>query len=54
MAEQDNDLLFNKAEMMNTAFQYVSENHGHFDCFYFHDVDSLSEDDRTMYVCQGK
>ena len=50
VAEQDDDDTFNKAQLMNTAFNYLSNNTD-FDCFYFHDVDLLGEDDRIIYKC---
>ena len=54
LVEQDDKDIFNKAQLMNTAFSYVVNNStNNFNCFIFHDVDLLSEDDRTMYKCSG-
>nr|XP_002124765.3 beta-1,4-galactosyltransferase 3-like [Ciona intestinalis] len=54
VVEQDNDYTFNKGLLMNLGFQYVM-NSTNFtaDCFFFHDVDTLSENDRTLYLCKG-
>ena len=52
VAEQNDDNPFNKAQMMNTAFNYVIDNYDDvFNCVVFHDVDMLGEDDRAMYKC---
>jgi len=42
--------VFNKASLMNVAF-VVARAFADFDCFIFHDVDMLPEDDRNFYVC---
>ncbi len=42
--------LFNKALIMNAAFEEVKKM-ARFDCYIFHDVDLLPEDDRNLYVC---
>ena len=52
MVEQDDQDIFNKDQMMNTAFQYIV-NHTDFDCVIFHDVDLFSENDRLIYKCPG-
>ena len=38
---------------MNTAFQYAQEV-ASFDCYIFHDVDIIAEDDRILYGCRGR
>ena len=38
---------------MNTAFNYARELMA-FDCYIFHDVDVIAEDDRILYTCRGK
>ena len=53
VVEQDDKEIFNKAQIMNSAFKYVINNTD-FDCIFFHDVDLLSEDDRLLYKCRGK
>ena len=38
---------------MNTAFRYAVDA-AKFDCFIFHDVDIIAEDDRIIYGCRCK
>jgi len=35
---------------MNAAF-VIARSYAHFDCYVFHDVDMLPEDDRNFYTC---
>ena len=35
---------------MNAGF-IEARNHADFDCYIYHDVDMLPEDDRNFYVC---
>ena len=44
------EAIFNKAMTMNAGFVEV-RSRGDFDCFIFHDVDMLPEDDRNFYGC---
>uniref|UniRef100_H2ZJ93 Galactosyltransferase N-terminal domain-containing protein n=1 Tax=Ciona savignyi TaxID=51511 RepID=H2ZJ93_CIOSA len=55
VVEQDDQNTFNKGLLMNIGFRYVTNNSTNFrpNCVFFHDVDSLSEDDRTLYNCTG-
>ena len=53
VAEQNDNDEFNKAQLMNSAFKYVTKHYPEFDCFAFHDVDTLSEDDRALYRCDA-
>ena len=53
VVKQEDDFTFNKAQLMNTAFNYIIE-HTDFECIFFHDVDMISEDDRLIYKCTGK
>jgi len=67
VAEQYDNRSFNKAQIMNAAFEEITSNYktyGHpldldhqktlqpFDCFVFHDVDMLMENDHNLYMCQ--
>ena len=62
VAEQFDDGSFNKAQIMNAAFKEITTNYkryGHpqegsrkFDCFVFHDVDMLVENDHNVYMCE--
>jgi len=50
------DLKFNRGMLMNIGFveahlQNKIRNESQFDCFVFHDVDLLPEDDRNSYSC---
>ena len=38
---------------MNTAFNYARDLLS-FDCYIFHDVDVIAEDDRILYTCRGR
>ena len=40
-------------QLMNTAFEYARKV-ASIDCFIFHDVDVIAEDDRILYACRGK
>ncbi|XP_065063165.1 beta-1,4-galactosyltransferase 1-like [Rhopilema esculentum] len=50
VVEQIDDKPFNKGKMMNVGFQH-SQKYNDFDCFVFHDVDMIPEDDRNDYGC---
>ena len=47
---QHSPSVFNKAAMMNLGF-VEARMLGDFDCFFFHDVDMLPENDRNYYIC---
>ncbi|XP_076820561.1 beta-1,4-galactosyltransferase 2-like isoform X1 [Clavelina lepadiformis] len=54
VVEQDDNLTFNKGQVMNSAFKYIKGKYGkEFDCYFFHDVDTIGEDDRITYRCKG-
>ena len=42
--------LFNRAKLLNIGFDYAAKLN-EFDCFIFHDVDLLLQDDRAIYHC---
>ncbi|XP_076821547.1 beta-1,4-galactosyltransferase 2-like isoform X2 [Clavelina lepadiformis] len=53
VVEQSGNGTFNKGRLMNTGFLYAkNEAKTHFDCYIFHDVDMLPEDDRNLYSCE--
>ncbi|XP_052807475.1 beta-1,4-N-acetylgalactosaminyltransferase bre-4-like [Mya arenaria] len=53
VAEQYGNQAFNKGRVMNAAFLEVSKM-SDFDCFIFHDVDLIPEDDRITYLCDDR
>ncbi|XP_021922372.1 beta-1,4-N-acetylgalactosaminyltransferase bre-4-like isoform X3 [Zootermopsis nevadensis] len=48
--EQGGDGPFNRAMLMNVGFVEALKLYS-YDCFIFHDVDLLPEDDRNLYTC---
>ncbi|KAL5010140.1 hypothetical protein ScPMuIL_012445 [Solemya velum] len=50
LVEQFGNDTFNKGRIMNAAFGEAIRTQD-FDCFVFHDVDLIPEDDRNMYSC---
>jgi beta-1,4-galactosyltransferase 1 len=50
ISEQAGNGTYNKGVLMNAAFIYASSEYD-FQCFVFHDVDLIPEDDRNMYSC---
>jgi len=50
VVEQKQPPTFNRAALMNVGFVEARAS-ANFDCFIFHDVDKLPEDDRDFYVC---
>lgn len=52
VVEQAEPEVFNKAMLMNAGFSEASKV-APFDCYIFHDVDMLPEDDRNFYVCSS-
>ncbi|XP_052809114.1 beta-1,4-N-acetylgalactosaminyltransferase bre-4-like [Mya arenaria] len=50
VVEQYGNKTFNKGRLMNIGFTEARK-HDEFDCFIFHDVDLIPEDDRNMYTC---
>ncbi|XP_044253654.1 beta-1,4-galactosyltransferase 4 isoform X2 [Tribolium madens] len=50
IVEQDGDGPFNRAMLMNIGFKEALKIRN-YDCFIFHDIDLLPEDDRNLYTC---
>ena len=50
VVEQLGNDIFNKGRLMNTGYQHASNASGvNFDCYIFHDVDMLLENDKNIY-----
>ena len=41
---------FNRAKLLNVGFHEASSEYD-FECFTFHDIDLIPEDDRILYTC---
>lgn len=50
IVEQNGNEPFNRAMLMNVGFKEALK-FNDFQCFIFHDVDLLPEDDRNLYTC---
>jgi len=53
VVEQKEPAIFNRGSLMNVGF-IEARSFADFDCFIFHDVDMLPEDDRNFYVCSSQ
>ncbi|TKR64209.1 hypothetical protein L596_024782 [Steinernema carpocapsae] len=51
--DQSENQTFNKAKLMNMGFVEARKLYN-WDCFIFHDVDMIPENDRNMYTCADK
>jgi hypothetical protein len=47
---QEKNIRFNRALLMNVGFVEAMKQYD-YQCFIFHDVDLLPEDDRNLYTC---
>ncbi|KAF0310556.1 Beta-1,4-N-acetylgalactosaminyltransferase bre-4 [Amphibalanus amphitrite] len=50
IVEQDGSDMFNRASLLNAGAMEAIKQYD-FQCFVFHDVDLLMEDDRNLYTC---
>lgn len=50
IVEQKEEQTFNRAKLMNVGFAEANKLYD-FQCYIFHDVDLLPEDDRNLYSC---
>ena len=48
---QDQSSPFNRGMLLNIGYKEAERLGQHHDCYIFHDVDLLPEDDRNMYSC---
>lgn len=48
--EQYGNYKFNRAKLMNVGFLEAMKQYD-YECFIFHDVDLIPEDDRNLYTC---
>ena len=53
IVEQNGDEKFNKGRIINAAFLEALK-HYDYQCFIFHDVDLIPDDDRILYTCPEK
>lgn len=51
IVEQAGNQPFNRAMLMNVGAAEAVKQHGDYQCYIFHDVDLLPEDDRNLYTC---
>lgn len=53
VVEQIPDQTFNRAKLMNVGYAVASQIYD-WQCYIYHDVDLLPEDDRNLYSCPEK
>lgn len=51
LIEPNEDLVFNRGLLMNIGFLESIKDYDKWDCFIFHDIDMLPEDQRIIYKC---
>ncbi len=54
VVEQSNTGPFNRAMLMNVGAAEALRHRKSTQCFIFHDVDLLPEDDRNLYTCPSQ
>ncbi|KAL7838050.1 hypothetical protein AOLI_G00264540 [Acnodon oligacanthus] len=50
---QAGDSTFNRAKLLNVGYLEALKDYS-WDCFIFHDVDLVPENDRNLYTCEGQ
>ncbi|XP_061591608.1 beta-1,4-galactosyltransferase 4-like [Cololabis saira] len=50
VVNQAGDATFNRAKLMNVGYLEALKDHS-WDCFIFHDVDLIPENDKNVYIC---
>ncbi|CAL8267514.1 unnamed protein product [Merluccius merluccius] len=51
--QQAGDATFNRAKLLNVGYLEALKDHD-WDCFIFHDVDLVPENDRNLYMCDSQ
>lgn len=51
--QQAGDVTFNRAKLLNVGYLEALKDHS-WDCFIFHDVDLVPENDRNLYICDNQ
>ncbi|XP_072302338.1 beta-1,4-galactosyltransferase 4 [Eucyclogobius newberryi] len=51
--EQAGDATFNRAKLLNVGYLEALKDHN-WDCFIFHDVDLVPENDHNLYMCDNQ
>ena len=54
LVEPIGDLLFNRAQLLNIGFVESLKNNPKWNCFIFHDIDLLPENDSNLYQCNAQ
>lgn len=49
---QAGDTKFNRAKLLNVGFLEAQKDYD-WDCFFFHDVDLIPENDHNLYMCEN-
>ena len=54
VVEQQEGTTFNRAKLFNVGYELAKSDQPQWDCYTFHDVDLILEDDRNLYHCDDK